>query len=133
MSQAEETRLVINSGKQGEVSVSLGFPFQPSNVPSFGQILKRTTSNKIYTASITGGNSIDKATVVRTYRLSSDEADELMTFLNDTCEEWTIPFTLEDPIDGDIENVYADRDKFRGFRPYQNVFYLATLTFQVST
>ena len=128
-----ETQLIYLRGTQGEVSLTLPYPYSPHHRPSQGQILKLTPTNKIYTASLTGGNFLDKQTIVRTYRLSVDEADDLMEFLNVTCEEWIKSFTLFDSIDEEfINNVYADRSKFSGFRPFSNSFFYATLNFQVS-
>ena len=128
-----ETQLIYLRETQGEVVLDLPFPYSPHHRPSRGQLLKTTSTNKIYTASLTGGNYLEKGTIIRTYRVSSDKADELTNFLNVTLEEWIKSFTLYDPIDDEfIDNVYADRDKFSGFRPFSNSFYYATLNFRVS-
>lgn len=128
-----ETQLIFQRGTSLEVSLTLPYPYSPHHRPSQGQLLKLTPTNKIYTASLTGGNFLEKQTIVRTYRLNSDEADDLIDFLNVTCQEWILPFTLYDSIDEEfINNVYADRSKFSGFRPFSNSFFYATLSFQVS-
>ena len=117
---------------RGSDSIEIPYPYTPHNQPSPGQIMKRTPTNRIITAKLTGGSYLDKATLIRTYRITVDEQDDILNFLNVVCDEWTQSFSLDDPVDGMFQNVFADRRSFAGFRPFSQSLYWATLTYRVS-
>lgn len=127
------TETVLQHPTDRNKKVELEFPFNPEELPSNTQLLHRAISGKIYTATISGDRGLKTATIIRTYRVTEQQKNDLNTFLNDHRDEWTKPFNLTDPIlNRTINNVYAVRSAFRGYKPFQNIFYIATFHFAVS-